>query len=73
MPRQRLTRAEMQEETRRRLLDAAFAVCTERGIHGASIEAIASDAPLPGLGVPVFDLDDVPGIADFILARVGLR
>jgi molybdopterin-guanine dinucleotide biosynthesis protein MobB len=39
----------------------------------ASIEAVASDAPVTGLGVPVFDLDDVPGIADFILARVGLR
>jgi molybdopterin-guanine dinucleotide biosynthesis protein MobB len=39
----------------------------------ASIEAVASDAPLAGLTVPVFDLDDVPGIADFILARVGLR
>jgi molybdopterin-guanine dinucleotide biosynthesis protein MobB len=39
----------------------------------ATIEAVASDAPIPGLAVPVFDLDDVPGIADFILARVGLR
>jgi molybdopterin-guanine dinucleotide biosynthesis protein MobB len=39
----------------------------------ATIEAVASDAPLPGLAVPVFDLDDVPGVADFILARVGLR
>ena len=38
----------------------------------ATIEAVASDAPLPGLAVPVFDLDDVAGIADFILARVGL-
>ncbi len=38
-----------------------------------TVEAIASDAPLPAAAVPVFDLDDVPGIADFILARVGLR
>ena len=38
----------------------------------ATIEAVASDAPLDGLAVPVFDLDDVPGIADFILRRVGL-
>ena len=38
-----------------------------------TVEAIASDAPLPGAAVPVFHLDDVPGIADFILARVGLR
>jgi molybdopterin-guanine dinucleotide biosynthesis protein MobB len=38
----------------------------------ATIEAVACDAPLEGLAVPVFDLDDVPGIADFILGRVGL-
>ena len=39
----------------------------------ASIEAVASDMALPGLAVPVFHLDDIPGIADFILARTGLR
>ena len=39
----------------------------------ATVEAIASDAPLDGLAVPVFHLDDVPAIADFILTRVGLR
>ena len=38
-----------------------------------TIEAVATDAPLEGLSVPVFDLDDVGGIADFILGRVGLR
>jgi molybdopterin-guanine dinucleotide biosynthesis protein MobB len=38
----------------------------------ATIEAVASDAPLEGLGVPVFALDDVEGIAGFILARTGL-
>lgn len=37
-----------------------------------TIEAIASDAPLAGIGRPVFDLDDIPGIADFILGQVGL-
>lgn len=37
-----------------------------------TIEAVASDAPLEGLAVPVFDLDDVCGIAGFILRRVGL-
>lgn len=37
-----------------------------------TIEAVASDAPLAGLGVPVFDLDDVAGLAGFILGRVGL-
>lgn len=38
----------------------------------ASIEAVASDAPIDGLPVPRFDLDDVSGVADFILQRVGL-
>ena len=38
----------------------------------ATIEAVACDGPLDGLAVPVFDLDDVRGIADFILGRVGL-
>ena len=38
-----------------------------------TIEAIASDAPLPGLPVPVFSLDDIPAIADFILSRTGLE
>jgi len=38
-----------------------------------TIEAVAADAPLPGLAVPVFDLDDIRGVADFILGRVGLR
>lgn len=37
-----------------------------------TIEAVASDAPLPGLDRPVFDLDEIAGIADFILGRVGL-
>jgi molybdopterin-guanine dinucleotide biosynthesis protein MobB len=39
----------------------------------ATVEAVASDAALAGLAVPVFALDDVPAIADFILGRVGLR
>jgi len=38
-----------------------------------TIEAVAADAPLAGLAVPVFDLDDIRGVADFILGRVGLR
>ncbi len=37
-----------------------------------TIEAVATDAPLTGLNVPVFDLDDIPGIAGFILSRTGL-
>ena len=36
-----------------------------------SIRAIASDTPLD-VDRPVFDLDDTVGIADFILAQVGL-
>ena len=38
----------------------------------ATIEAVASDTPLPGLALPVFALDDIPAIAGFILARTGL-
>jgi molybdopterin-guanine dinucleotide biosynthesis protein MobB len=37
-----------------------------------TIEAVAADTALDGLKVPVFDLDDVRAIADFILARTGL-
>ena len=36
------------------------------------IVAVASDAVLPQVRVPVFGLDDVPAIADFILSQVGL-
>jgi molybdopterin-guanine dinucleotide biosynthesis protein MobB len=38
-----------------------------------TVEAVASDVALPDATLPVFDLEDIPGIADFILARVGLR
>ena len=36
------------------------------------IVAIASDAPLAGVRLPVLDLDDVPAIADFIVDHCGL-
>ena len=36
------------------------------------IVAVASDVVLPQVRVPVFGLDDVPAIADFILSQVGL-
>lgn len=36
------------------------------------VVAVASDAPIAGLGIPVLDLNDAGGIADFILAHVGL-
>jgi len=38
----------------------------------ASIVAVACDAPLDGLRVPVIDLDDVVAIADFIVGHCGL-
>lgn len=38
-----------------------------------AIVAIAADHPVDGHGLPVFLLDDVDGIADFIEARTGLR
>jgi molybdopterin-guanine dinucleotide biosynthesis protein B len=37
-----------------------------------SILAVASDGPVPGLAIPVLDLDDTPSIADFILKHCGL-
>ncbi len=37
-----------------------------------TVEAVATDMAPPALDRPVFDLDDIPGIADFILTRVGL-
>jgi molybdopterin-guanine dinucleotide biosynthesis adapter protein len=37
------------------------------------IVAVASDAPVPQAGVPVLDLNDIAGIADFILERTGLK
>jgi molybdopterin-guanine dinucleotide biosynthesis protein B len=39
----------------------------------SSILAVAADHPADGGGLPVFDLDDVTGIADFIAARLSLR
>ena len=37
-----------------------------------SILAVASDGPVPDVAIPVLDLDDVGGIADFVLDRCGL-
>ncbi len=34
-----------------------------------TVIAVASDEPLPGLDRPVFDLDAIPEIADFVLTR----
>lgn len=37
-----------------------------------NVVAIAADHPVTGTSLPVFALDDVPAIADFIAARLGL-
>jgi len=37
-----------------------------------TIRAVASDAALPALGVPLLDLNNTAAIADFIAAEVGL-
>src|SRR4051794_17601055 len=47
-PPRRLTRAEKRELTRDALLDAAGRVIAERGLHGASIEAITAEAGYTG-------------------------
>ena len=36
------------------------------------VVAVASDAPVAGLTVPLIDLDDINGIADFIMEHCGL-
>ena len=38
----------------------------------SSIVALATDEPLPGSRLPQFGLDDVPAIAAFVLARLGI-
>ena len=37
-----------------------------------TVVALATDEPLPHSPLPQFDLDDVPAIAGFVLARLGL-
>ena len=36
------------------------------------VMAVASDAPVPGLGVPLLALDDIESIAGFVVAHCGL-
>ncbi len=38
-----------------------------------SVIAVASDMPIPGLNIPLLDLDDMPAIAEFILGHCGLQ
>jgi molybdopterin-guanine dinucleotide biosynthesis protein B len=35
--------------------------------------AVATDTPLPGIGLPLLDLNDIAAIADFIVDRCGLE
>ncbi|MEX2617323.1 MAG: molybdopterin-guanine dinucleotide biosynthesis protein B [Alphaproteobacteria bacterium] len=42
-------------------------------VNDPCIVAVACDVALTGLALPVLNLNDVPGIADFILAATGLR
>ncbi len=37
-----------------------------------NIVAVASDEAISGLSIPLLDLNDVPGVADFVLGHVGL-
>jgi AcrR family transcriptional regulator len=48
MRKARLTRAEQKQRTRAELLDAAARVIAQRGLHGASIEAIVAEAGYTG-------------------------
>jgi len=41
-------------------------------LEDRSIVAVASNGPVPGVTVPVLDLDDLDAIADFILEHCGL-
>lgn len=41
-------------------------------LNDPTIRAVASDAAHDGLQIPLFDLNDTAGIADFILREVGL-
>jgi molybdopterin-guanine dinucleotide biosynthesis protein B len=41
-------------------------------LEDRSIVAVASNGPVPGVTVPVLDLDDLGAIADFILEHCGL-
>lgn len=42
-------------------------------VNDTRIVAVASDTALPQVPVPVLDLNNVPAIADFIVAHVGLN
>ena len=42
------------------------------GMDDPAILAVVSDEPLDGLNKRVIDLGDVPSVADFIIAHLGL-
>ncbi len=37
------------------------------------VVAVASDAPIEDAGIPVIDIDNISGIADFVVAHLGLE
>jgi molybdopterin-guanine dinucleotide biosynthesis protein B len=42
-------------------------------VDDPNIVAVASDHPLPGETLPVFPIDDIAAMADFIMSRLGLH
>lgn len=42
-------------------------------LEDPTVVAVATDVEVPGLGIPRFHVDDVDGVADFILRHTGLR
>ncbi|MCP4329755.1 MAG: molybdopterin-guanine dinucleotide biosynthesis protein B [Alphaproteobacteria bacterium] len=41
--------------------------------HDPKVVAVASDAPVPGLDIPVIDLNDISAVADFVIAHCDLK
>ncbi len=61
--------AHLKIETRR--LDAKDT--SPLSVDDPAIVAVAADVPQPGEPLPVFGIDDVPAIADFVVARMELH
>ncbi|MFF5070208.1 TetR/AcrR family transcriptional regulator [Micromonospora olivasterospora] len=65
---ERLTRAQQQQRTRQRLLDAAETLFAERGIHQTSLEEVAAEAGLTK-GAIYANFDGKNGLLAAILER----
>ncbi|MEO3776723.1 TetR/AcrR family transcriptional regulator [Micromonospora sp. B11E3] len=65
---ERLTRAQQQQRTRQRLLDAAETLFAERGIHQTSLEEVAAEAELTK-GAIYANFDGKHGLLAAILER----